>query len=174
LVQLVGWSQKRDSFLLVYEYMPNGSLDYHLLCMHCIIWRNAAHPVMLLWPEDLLDLDEHELHNLDWDSIIKELGLHEDPGHGPTLKSVLQFNPCEPQVRHHLPELAPTLPAFRSLLVCSPSYCRRARRVRRRKQADQRKTLVVRSRAKDQTPGRLHTLSHLRSTIFQSCQIHRR
>jgi len=27
LVQLVGWSQRRDSFLLVYEYMPNGSLD---------------------------------------------------------------------------------------------------------------------------------------------------
>jgi serine/threonine protein kinase len=30
LVQLVGWSQKCDSFLLAYEYMPNGSLDYHL------------------------------------------------------------------------------------------------------------------------------------------------
>jgi|UniRef100_A0A2N9EF52 hypothetical protein len=30
LVQLVGWSHKRESFLLAYEYMPNGSLDSHL------------------------------------------------------------------------------------------------------------------------------------------------
>jgi hypothetical protein len=103
LVQLVGWSQKCDSFLLVYEYMPNGSLGYHLLRMHCVIWRNAAHPVVLPRPEDPLDLDENTLHNLDWNSIIKELGLHDDPG--PTLKNVLQFNPCEPQVPHHLPEL---------------------------------------------------------------------
>jgi serine/threonine protein kinase len=40
LVQLVGWSQRRDSFLLVYEYMPNGSLDYHL-------FRKKSH---LSWP----------------------------------------------------------------------------------------------------------------------------
>jgi len=83
--------------------MPNGSLGYHLLRMHCVIWRNAAHPVVLPRPEDPLDLDENTLHNLDWNSIIKELGLHDDPG--PTLKNVLQFNPCEPQVPHHLPEL---------------------------------------------------------------------
>ncbi|KAA8545683.1 hypothetical protein F0562_020866 [Nyssa sinensis] len=30
LVQLVGWSHERGSFILVYEYMPNGSLDSHL------------------------------------------------------------------------------------------------------------------------------------------------
>jgi hypothetical protein len=30
LVQVVGWKQKRDSFLLVYEYMSNESSDYHL------------------------------------------------------------------------------------------------------------------------------------------------
>ncbi|KAF8404747.1 hypothetical protein HHK36_009636 [Tetracentron sinense] len=30
LVQLVGWSHGRGGFLLVYEYMPNGSLDHHL------------------------------------------------------------------------------------------------------------------------------------------------
>ena len=30
LVQLVGWSHKRESFVLAYEYMPNGCLDSHL------------------------------------------------------------------------------------------------------------------------------------------------
>ncbi|KAL5751236.1 hypothetical protein ACOSP7_025839 [Xanthoceras sorbifolium] len=30
LVQLIGWCHKRDEFLLVYEFMPNGSLDSHL------------------------------------------------------------------------------------------------------------------------------------------------
>ncbi|KAG8642793.1 hypothetical protein MANES_12G123800v8 [Manihot esculenta] len=30
LVQLIGWCHDRSEFLLVYEFMPNGSLDYHL------------------------------------------------------------------------------------------------------------------------------------------------
>ncbi|KAI3408435.1 Protein kinase domain-containing protein [Psidium guajava] len=30
LVPFVGWCQEKDQFLLVYEYMPNGSLDHHL------------------------------------------------------------------------------------------------------------------------------------------------
>lgn len=30
LVQLIGWCHKRKELLLVYEYMPNGSLDFHL------------------------------------------------------------------------------------------------------------------------------------------------
>lgn len=40
LVQLVGWSHKQESFLLVYEYMHNGSLDHHL-------FRRKSH---LSWP----------------------------------------------------------------------------------------------------------------------------
>jgi hypothetical protein len=68
----------------------------------------SAHPGVLPRPEDSLDLDEHALHNLDWDSIIKELGLHDDPG--PALRTLHQFNPCEPQVHHHLPELPHSQP----------------------------------------------------------------
>lgn len=39
LVQLVGWCHERGEFLLVYEFMPNGSLDAHLF------WGKS----MLLW-----------------------------------------------------------------------------------------------------------------------------
>jgi hypothetical protein len=165
LVQLVGWSQKCDSFLLVYEYMPNGSLGYHLLRMHCVIWRNAAHPVVLPRPEDPLDLDENTLHNLDWNSIIKELGLHDDPG--PTLKNVLQFNPCEPQVPHHLPELPhsqhfdPSQFAHRVTVVVPEEYVVESR-------------LIKEKLSQFAQELKIGLLSHLRSTIFQSCQIHRR
>ncbi|KAB1200348.1 L-type lectin-domain containing receptor kinase IX.1 [Morella rubra] len=30
LVQLIGWCHDKGEFLLVYEFMPNGSLDFHL------------------------------------------------------------------------------------------------------------------------------------------------
>ncbi|CAG7910864.1 unnamed protein product [Brassica rapa] len=30
LVQLIGWCHEKDDFLMVYEFMPNGSLDAHL------------------------------------------------------------------------------------------------------------------------------------------------
>ncbi|RWR74086.1 Protein kinase domain-containing protein [Cinnamomum micranthum f. kanehirae] len=40
LVQLIGWCHDRGEFLLVYEFMPNGSLDAHL-------FRNRS---TLTWP----------------------------------------------------------------------------------------------------------------------------
>lgn len=52
--------------------------------------------------ESSLELDEHVLHSLDWDSIMKDLGLHDD-----SVATVLkttngngfpQPNPCDPQV----------------------------------------------------------------------------
>lgn len=44
LVQLVGWSHERGNFLLVYEYMPNGSLDNHLFS------KNIDTNTHLSWP----------------------------------------------------------------------------------------------------------------------------
>ncbi|CAJ1930017.1 unnamed protein product [Sphenostylis stenocarpa] len=50
--------------------------------------------------QDCLDLDDHALHNLDWDSIMKDLGLHDDSG-APVLKTISHpdnndnNNPCD-------------------------------------------------------------------------------
>ncbi|XP_042413085.1 L-type lectin-domain containing receptor kinase IX.1-like [Zingiber officinale] len=39
LVQLLGWCHDGGEFLLVYEFMPNGSLDSHLYCStKCLRW----------------------------------------------------------------------------------------------------------------------------------------
>ncbi|WMV50950.1 hypothetical protein MTR67_044335 [Solanum verrucosum] len=40
LVQLIGWCHQKRELLLVYEFMPNGSLDYHL-------FKGRSH---LTWP----------------------------------------------------------------------------------------------------------------------------
>jgi serine/threonine protein kinase len=52
LVKLIGWCHERGNLLLVYEFMPNGSLDSHLFrnkrtpalswegwLVHSVIWR---------------------------------------------------------------------------------------------------------------------------------------
>uniref|UniRef100_A0A2N9ES55 non-specific serine/threonine protein kinase n=1 Tax=Fagus sylvatica TaxID=28930 RepID=A0A2N9ES55_FAGSY len=40
LVQLIGWCHERGELLLIYEYMPNGSLDFHLF----------GAKIILTWP----------------------------------------------------------------------------------------------------------------------------
>ncbi|KAI4314873.1 hypothetical protein L6164_027738 [Bauhinia variegata] len=64
---------------------------------------NSAVTDSLSKPEESVELDEHVLHNLDWDSIMKDLGLNDDSGPA-VLRSISHPNPCEPQVPH-LPEL---------------------------------------------------------------------
>ena len=46
LVQLVGWSHKRETFVLVYEYMPNGSLDLHLFHKKTILSWPVRHKIV--------------------------------------------------------------------------------------------------------------------------------
>ncbi|KAK4271347.1 hypothetical protein QN277_020052 [Acacia crassicarpa] len=45
LVQLLGWCHKKNDLLLVYEYMPNGSLDSYL----CNDNDNKPKPIKLTW-----------------------------------------------------------------------------------------------------------------------------
>ncbi|XP_010273743.1 PREDICTED: L-type lectin-domain containing receptor kinase IX.1-like [Nelumbo nucifera] len=70
LVQLVGWCHQRNEFLLVYEFMPNGSLDSHLFGRqdsHSLTWK-VRHNIAVGLASGLLYLHE------EWEQCV----LHRD------------------------------------------------------------------------------------------------
>ncbi|XP_008798729.3 L-type lectin-domain containing receptor kinase IX.1-like [Phoenix dactylifera] len=58
LVQLVGWCHGRGEFLLVYEFMPNGSLDQHLYSTERILTWPMRYKIALGLASALLYLHE--------------------------------------------------------------------------------------------------------------------
>ncbi|KAK7307555.1 hypothetical protein VNO77_40733 [Canavalia gladiata] len=58
--------------------------------------KPTDHSIVTTNSQECLELDDHALHNLDWDSIMKDLGLHDDTGTS-VLKTILHSNnnPCE-------------------------------------------------------------------------------
>ncbi|XP_026390985.1 L-type lectin-domain containing receptor kinase IX.1-like [Papaver somniferum] len=68
LVQLLGWSHERNELLLVYEFMPNQSLDKHLFCGVNVLTWDVRYKIALGLASALLYL--HEL----WEQCV----LHRD------------------------------------------------------------------------------------------------
>ncbi|GFP78842.1 L-type lectin-domain containing receptor kinase ix.1 [Phtheirospermum japonicum] len=64
LVQLIGWCHDQGEFLLVYEYMPNGSLDYHLFDKKKILGWNLRYRIVVGLASALLYLHE------EWDQCV--------------------------------------------------------------------------------------------------------
>jgi serine/threonine protein kinase len=58
LVQLIGWCHEKGEFLLVYEYMPNGSLDTHLFGGKTMLTWAVRYKVALGLASSLLYLHE--------------------------------------------------------------------------------------------------------------------
>ncbi|XP_018809540.2 L-type lectin-domain containing receptor kinase IX.1-like [Juglans regia] len=58
LVQLIGWCHEQGEFLLVYEYMPNGSLDSHLFRGKIMLTWPVRHKIALGLASSLLYLHE--------------------------------------------------------------------------------------------------------------------
>ncbi|KAF4386876.1 hypothetical protein F8388_006831 [Cannabis sativa] len=58
LVQLIGWCHKRDELLVVYEYLPNGSLDTHLFGEKPMLPWATRHKIALGLASSLLYLHE--------------------------------------------------------------------------------------------------------------------
>ncbi|XP_058080728.1 L-type lectin-domain containing receptor kinase IX.1-like [Magnolia sinica] len=58
LVQLLGWSHERREFLLVYEFMPNGSLDTHLFGKKSSLTWTVRYKIALGLSSALLYLHE--------------------------------------------------------------------------------------------------------------------
>ncbi|XP_062086908.1 L-type lectin-domain containing receptor kinase IX.1-like [Humulus lupulus] len=58
LVQLIGWCHKGDELLLVYEYLPNGSLDTHIFGGKLILPWEIRHKIALGLASSLLYLHE--------------------------------------------------------------------------------------------------------------------
>ncbi|XXG63577.1 hypothetical protein AAC387_Pa05g1732 [Persea americana] len=58
LVQLLGWCHERGDFLLVYEFMPNGSLDSHLFGGKALLPWALRHKIAMGLASALLYLHE--------------------------------------------------------------------------------------------------------------------
>ncbi|XP_020997536.1 L-type lectin-domain containing receptor kinase IX.1-like [Arachis duranensis] len=68
LVQLIGWCHDQGEFLLVYEYMPNGSLDSHLFGNRTPLSWNLRHKIALGLASAILYLHE------EWEQCV----IHRD------------------------------------------------------------------------------------------------
>ncbi|XWS11181.1 hypothetical protein CRYUN_Cryun38cG0061800 [Craigia yunnanensis] len=64
LVQLIGWCHDRGQFLLVYEFMPNGSLDSHLFRNNCTLTWATRNKICLGLATAMF-----YLHN-DWEQCV--------------------------------------------------------------------------------------------------------
>ncbi|KAL5753281.1 hypothetical protein ACOSQ2_023788 [Xanthoceras sorbifolium] len=58
LVQLIGWCHEQGDFLLVYEFMPNGSLDHHLFGGNIMLTWTIRYKIALGLASSLLYLHE--------------------------------------------------------------------------------------------------------------------
>ncbi|CAH8360294.1 unnamed protein product [Eruca vesicaria subsp. sativa] len=68
LVQLIGWCNEKHEYLLIYEFMPNGSLDTHLFGKRPHLCWDVRYKVALGLASALLYLHE------EWDQCV----LHRD------------------------------------------------------------------------------------------------
>ncbi|XVF77618.1 hypothetical protein PTKIN_Ptkin14bG0060500 [Pterospermum kingtungense] len=64
LVQLIGWCHDQGQFLLVYEFMPNGSLDCHLFSHNCTLTWDTRYKICLGLATAMF-----YLHN-DWEQCV--------------------------------------------------------------------------------------------------------
>nr|VDD21649.1 unnamed protein product [Brassica oleracea] len=68
LVQLIGWCNEKEEYLLIYEFMPNGSLDTHLFGKRPHLCWDVRYKIALGLASALLYLHE------EWDQCV----LHRD------------------------------------------------------------------------------------------------
>lgn len=68
LVKLNGWCHKKNELILIYEYMPNGSLDFHLFRGGSILPWNLRYNIALGLASALLYLQE------EWEKCV----IHRD------------------------------------------------------------------------------------------------
>ncbi|RDX66269.1 L-type lectin-domain containing receptor kinase IX.1, partial [Mucuna pruriens] len=68
LVQLIGWCHRKNDFLLIYEFMPNGSLDSHLYGVESILTWTVRYNIALGLASALLYLQE------EWEQCV----IHRD------------------------------------------------------------------------------------------------
>ncbi|XP_065869514.1 L-type lectin-domain containing receptor kinase IX.1-like [Euphorbia lathyris] len=100
VVQLIGWCHEKKELLLVYEFMPNGSLDAHLFKEHSLLTWEVRYKIAGGLASALLYLQEewqqYVVHrdikasnimlDSNFDAKLGDFGLARVGGHGKGLK----------------------------------------------------------------------------------------
>ncbi|KAG2309930.1 hypothetical protein Bca52824_021487 [Brassica carinata] len=119
LVQLIGWCHEKDEFLMVYEFMPNGSLDAHLfgkktqhlawpvrckitlgIASALLVWDLYGKGELITGVDEKLGSDGYDETQMECHMVVGLWCAHPDRNSRPSIKQAIQVLNLEAPLPH--------------------------------------------------------------------------